>query len=56
MTLSIRTLASVILVGACFTVPVAAQLQELPPSAVYGDYAVGSALGFAVDDQQRFDP
>ena len=34
----------------------AAQLASIPPSAVYGDYAVGAKLGFAVDDRQRFDP
>ena len=34
----------------------AARLQQLPASAVYGDYAVGVATGFAVDDRQRFDP
>ena len=34
----------------------AARLQELPASAVYGDYAVGVATGFAVDNRQRFDP
>ena len=34
----------------------AARLQQLPASAVYGDYAVGVATGFAVDVRQRFDP
>ena len=34
----------------------AAQLASIPPSVVYGDYAVGAKLGFAVDDRQRFDP
>ena len=34
----------------------AAQLQQLPTSAAYGDYAVGVATGFAVDNRQRFDP
>ena len=34
----------------------AAQLQELPASAAYGNYAVGVATGFAVDNGQRFDP
>ena len=42
--------------GSLFALPAAAQMRELPPSAAYGDYAVGSVLGFAVDDQQRFDP
>ena len=56
MTSSARTIASAILVGSLFTLPVVAQMQELPPSAVYGEYAVGSVMGFAVDDQQRFDP
>ena len=31
-------------------------LDALPAGAVYGDYAVGAATGFAVDDHQRFDP
>ena len=34
----------------------AAQLASIPPSVVYGDYAVGAKLGFAVDARQRFDP
>ena len=34
----------------------AAGLEKLPASAVYGDYAVGVATGFAVDNRQRFDP
>ena len=34
----------------------AAELASLPPSAVYGDYAVGAKVGFAVDNRQRFDP
>ena len=34
----------------------AAQLAALPPSAAYGDYAVGATIGFAVDNRQRFDP
>ncbi len=34
----------------------AAELASLPPSAVYGDYAVGAKIGFAVDNRQRFDP
>ena len=33
-----------------------AQMDSLPESAVYGDYAVGVATGFAVDNRQRFDP
>ena len=33
-----------------------ARLQEVPASAAYGDYAVGVATGFAVDNRQRFDP
>ena len=33
-----------------------AQMDQLPVSAVYGDYAVGVATGFAVDNRQRFDP
>ena len=31
-------------------------LAALPASAVYGDYAVGTATSFAVDNRQRFDP
>ena len=31
-------------------------LDSLPASAVYGDYAVGTRMGFAVDNRQRFDP
>ncbi len=31
-------------------------LDSLPASVVYGDYAVGTATGFAVDNRQRFDP
>ena len=31
-------------------------LDALPAGAVYGDYAVGAATGFAVDDHRRFDP
>ena len=31
-------------------------LPHLPASAAYGDYAVGTATGFAVDNQLRFDP
>lgn len=31
-------------------------LESLPLSALYGDYAVGTAMGFAVDNSQRFDP
>ena len=31
-------------------------LPRLPASAAYGDYAVGTATGFAVDNQLRFDP
>ena len=31
-------------------------LDALPAGAVYGDYAVGAATGFAVDNHQRFDP
>ena len=34
----------------------AAELPTLPASAAYGDYAVGVATGFAVDNLQRFDP
>ena len=34
----------------------AADLRQLPAEAAYGDYAVGAATGFAVDDRQRFDP
>ena len=36
--------------------PAAAQERELPAGAVYGGFAVGAALGFAVDDGRRFDP
>ena len=32
------------------------RLSSLPPTAAYGDYAVGVATGFAVDRRQRFDP
>ena len=31
-------------------------MPRLPASAAYGDYAVGTATGFAVDNQLRFDP
>ena len=34
----------------------AQQLPQLPPSTEYGDYAVGVATAFAVDNRQRFDP
>lgn len=34
----------------------AQSLDSLPDQAVYGDYAVGVATGFAVDRNQRFDP
>lgn len=34
----------------------AQSLDSLPAHAVYGDYAVGVATGFAVDRSQRFDP
>lgn len=34
----------------------AQSLDSLPAHAVYGDYAVGVATGFAVDRDQRFDP
>lgn len=34
----------------------AASLPELPAGAAYGDFAVGTVTGFAVDDRQRFDP
>ena len=34
----------------------AEQLPALPPDAAYGEYAVGVATGFAVDDMARFDP
>ena len=34
----------------------ARSLDALPAGAAYGDYAVGAAGGFAVDDRQRFDP
>ena len=31
-------------------------LDAFPPEAAYGDYAVGTATTFAVDNRQRFDP
>ena len=31
-------------------------LDAFPPEAGYGDYAVGTATSFAVDNRQRFDP
>ena len=31
-------------------------LDAFPPTAAYGDYAVGTATTFAVDNRQRFDP
>ena len=31
-------------------------LNSLPASVVYGDYAVGTRIGFAVDNSKRFDP
>ena len=34
----------------------ATHLRALPPGAAYGDYAVGTVTGFAVDRHQRFDP
>ena len=37
-------------------VEAAAPLATFPPSAAYGDYAVGATIGFAVDNRQRFDP
>ena len=33
-----------------------AQMDQLPVGTIYGDYAVGVATGFAVDNRQRFDP
>ena len=44
---------------AAFTVSgalAAGEAAPLPPSAGYGDYAVGAKIGFAVDNRQRFDP
>ena len=46
---------------AAFTVSSALAAGEtgagpLPPTAGYGDYAVGAKIGFAVDSRQRFDP
>ena len=32
------------------------RMSALPPEAAYGQYAVGVATGFAVDDLARFDP
>ena len=34
----------------------AQKLKSLPAHAAYGEYAVGVATGFAVDDMARFDP
>lgn len=34
----------------------AEELKSLPAHAAYGEYAVGVATGFAVDDMVRFDP
>ena len=31
-------------------------LDAFPPEAAYGDYAVGTATSFAVDNRQRLDP
>ena len=46
--------AAALLLAAPTAVP--AQLSELPAGAAYGDFAVGTVTGFAVDDRQRFDP
>ena len=58
MATMIRLGAAVALAAAAVLVqaPAAAQKRELPAGAAYGDYAVGAALGFAVDDGRRFDP
>ena len=45
-----------LLLAAAVPAPAAAQLSALPTGAAYGDYAVGTATGFAVDNRQRFDP
>ncbi len=38
------------------TEPPVEPLDSLPAETAYGDYAVGTATGFAVDNRQRFDP
>lgn len=58
---SVRTLAVACLVALIMTTllpqAVKAQAQpEMPASAAYGDYAVGTTTVFAVDNRQRFDP
>ena len=43
--------------GSWLPVPIRArEPRPLPAEAVYGDFAVGVATGYAVDDRQRFDP
>ncbi len=49
-------LAALLLVFGAADGAAARSLDALPAGAVYGDYAVGAATGFAVDDGQRFDP
>ena len=52
-----RSLAAFLLLAATAPALAAApSLPRLPASAAYGDYAVGTATGFAVDNQLRFDP
>ena len=57
---TLRLRAGVLFALCCLTAhdrgTAAAELRTLPPSAAYGDYAVGVATGFAVDNRQRFDP
>ena len=45
-----------LILSATTGVAAAPSLPHLPASAAYGDYAVGTATGFAVDNQLRFDP
>lgn len=49
-------LTCLLVVGSLSTTVCAQSLDSLPEHAVYGDYAVGVATGFAVDRSQRFDP
>ena len=48
--------AALAVAGAFGAAGAAAQPAAFPPSTAYGEYAVGAAIGFAVDNRQRFDP
>ena len=49
-------LAALVLAAGMTASAAAPSLRALPAHAAYGDYAVGVATGFAVDDSRRFDP